>query len=743
MKKTVSIVLVAVLILLIALTSVFAKEEQVYSGTFGENLTWSFDKDKKELVISGEGAMPDYNSGGYFVEDTIIDSSQDVSKDVSSEYSSEDYSDDIPVSSDVTHIVQTEPSYSDGDPSRPWDEIKDKINIIVIEDGVTHIGDYAFYSCYNLTSVTIGNGVKTVGERAFSDCYNLTKVKIGKSVLTVDDHAFPYYEMDARNIEVVYYSGSEEQWKSIKLGTDNSGLKYSLVIVDCDGSRPKSLAMSFGENLFGTFYTDGELVIDGEGEMEYIYFESSVPWRRFKSKITKITIGDGVESIAGGCEFINCDNLTSVNIGKGVTSIGSIPFQGCSSLESIDVDEGNAAFSSDEYGVLFNKDKTELISYPIGNKRTSYTVPDSVISIDSTAFDGSENLKSITFGDGITRIEGGTFRGCINLEEVTFSKNIDYVCKGAFYLCDNITDIYFMGTKAAWQFVGGISLDNGSMLTATVHFAQPEEKLLTGKCGDNLIWILETATGKLVISGIGEMYDYKFDANFGIIELPEWCYYDITSVTLEDGVTSIGECAFYSCENLKSVSLPEGLVSIGRDSFVGCTSLKEISIPDSVNSIGDTAFFCCESLEKITIPDNVICIDGSTFSGCSALTTITIPADMKKISIWAFDFCPNLADVYYNGTQEQWENIEVEKGNEYLLNATIHFCEASETKLGDVSGDNKINSSDALVCLQHSVGKFTLTGDALTVADVNKDGCVNSSDALRILQYSVGKITHF
>ncbi len=591
MKKTASIVLAAMLILSIALISVFAEEKQVSSGTFGENLTWSFDEEKKELVISGEGAMPDYNPGGYFVEDTH---SQDVSKD-------------------VTHVVQTEPSYVDGDPNRPWDEIKHQINTIVIEDGVTHIGDSAFYSCYNLTSVTMGNGVKTVGEHVFSDCYNLTKVKIGKSILTVGDHAFPYYEMDAKNIEVVYYSGSEEQWKSIELGTDNDGLKKCLVIVDCDGSRPKSLAMSFGENLFWTLYTDGELVIDGEGEMEYISDSSSVPWNEYKSQIVKITIGDGVTSIAAGSGFMNCDNLTSVNIGKGVTRIGSIPFWGCSSLESIVVDEGNAAFSSDKNGVLFNKDKTVLLYYPAGNYMQHYTIPDSVISIETEAFRLCENLESVTIGDGVTSIDGRAFYCCQNLKNITFSENISFIGDSAFDGCDSITDIYYMDTQAAWKYVY-ICDGNDNLLNATVHFSS-YEKVMTGNCGKNLTWSLNTATGELVISGEGEMYDYEFNANYGTTDkLAEWCFYDITSVTLFQGVKSIGEYAFFGCESLTSVTIPDGVITIGSCAFESCNSLTNVTIGNSVTTIESGAFAYCTSLTSATIPDSVTTIGDYAFS---------------------------------------------------------------------------------------------------------------------------------
>ena len=137
----------------------------------------------------------------------------------------------------------------------------------------------------------------------------------------------------------------------------------------------------------------------------------------------------------------------------------------------------------------------------------------------------------------------------------------------------------------------------------------------SGTCGDNLTWLLNTETRKLTISGTGAMKDY-FAA--------PWYYYrsSITSVKIEDGVTSIGNYAFNNCSSLTSITIPEGVTSIGSYAFDGCSGLTSITIPNSVTSIGIFAFYNCSSLTSINIPDNVTEIGNLVFSGCENLPVI-------------------------------------------------------------------------------------------------------------------------
>ena len=158
----------------------------------------------------------------------------------------------------------------------------------------------------------------------------------------------------------------------------------------------------------------------------------------------------------------------------------------------------------------------------------------------------------------------------------------------------------------------------------------------SGTCGDNLTWTLSDSV--LTISGTGAM------ANYNTMPWYKYCL-SIQSVIITDGVTSIGDHAFYGCSSLTSVTIPNSVTSIGERAFSGCSSLTSITIPNSVTSIGSSAFVCCSSLTSVTIPNSVTSIGNGAFMYCSSLTSITIPNSVTSIGEWAFDNCSSLTSV--------------------------------------------------------------------------------------------------
>lgn len=159
----------------------------------------------------------------------------------------------------------------------------------------------------------------------------------------------------------------------------------------------------------------------------------------------------------------------------------------------------------------------------------------------------------------------------------------------------------------------------------------------SGTCGENLTWTLDS-DGTLTISGEGEMTNYEYPDN------PPWyeSRKEILNIVIEDGVTTIGKCAFESCENAESVALPDGLTSIGESAFFWCYALKDVRIPEGVTAIGSCAFEGCNSLTEIIVPDSVLA-DGfgtSVFSGCSALTSAKLPNHLYSVPSFCFQSCP-------------------------------------------------------------------------------------------------------
>ena len=292
-----------------------------------------------------------------------------------------------------------------------------------------------------------------------------------------------------------------------------------------------------------------------------------------------------------------------------------------------------------------------------------------------------------------------------------------------------------------------------SLLTGTA-------QALGGSCGDNVSWSLEE--GVLTISGSGDMKDYAQYGNSST--RPPWYSQreSITAVRVEEGVTSVGSCAFYGCSALSSVSLPAGLISIGSNAFDSCYALTELTLPDSVTSIGTSAFdgclslttvnipdgvteigyytfYHCSSLAELTIPDSVSSIGADAFSGCPLtslilpegiteiagylccdcefLTEITIPGSVTSIGEYAFTNCPALTDVYYGGTSAHWQEITIDSyGNEELCRAEKHFTSWS----ADFGG----SCGDDLTWVLTADGTLTISGSGdMTDVGYGGNGC--------------------
>ncbi|CVI70517.1 Fibronectin type III domain protein [Eubacteriaceae bacterium CHKCI004] len=191
----------------------------------------------------------------------------------------------------------------------------------------------------------------------------------------------------------------------------------------------------------------------------------------------------------------------------------------------------------------------------------------------------------------------------------------------------------------------------------------------SGTCGDNLTWEL-SEDGVLTISGTGEMDDWNSSANFGWSSMRN----QIKKVVINDGVTNIPSYAFYLCVNLAEISIPDGITSVGNYAFGNCTILKEIDLPDSVVSIGRSAFAGCDNLREISIPARVTDISQYAFAGCDKLASVGIPDGVVSINSYAFSVCKGLTNIYYEGLEEDWIQIDIDdQGNTYLLDAIIHY----------------------------------------------------------------------
>ena len=227
-----------------------------------------------------------------------------------------------------------------------------------------------------------------------------------------------------------------------------------------------------------------------------------------------------------------------------------------------------------------------------------------------------------------------------------------------------------------------------------------------------------------------------------IVEIGEeafyYCYY-LESITIPDSVTTIDGWAFCNCSSLIDITIPNGVTYISQQAFSNCSSLTNITIPDSVTCIGRSAFSDCIGLTNVTIPNSVTIINPQAFSGCSSLTSITIPDSVTTIYYETFLDCTNLTDVYYTGSESEWNSISIGHSNDPLTNATIHYNYVPKIP-GDISGDGELAVNDVIYLLKYIVCDIELTEQQLENADLNNDGEFSVIDAILIQRMLIGAV---
>ncbi|MBQ8763555.1 MAG: leucine-rich repeat domain-containing protein [Clostridia bacterium] len=184
-----------------------------------------------------------------------------------------------------------------------------------------------------------------------------------------------------------------------------------------------------------------------------------------------------------------------------------------------------------------------------------------------------------------------------------------------------------------------------------------ESVVLTGYCGDTVQWKFDTVNGELKIFGSGKTNNFEYENSiyYYSTELSPWWYLkkSIKKITIENGITEIGDAAFAGCENVVSVNIPSSVHSIGNSAFYGCNALKSITLPDGIEQIESETFFACISLENINIPSSVTQLGDSAFRLCTSLKGINIPSSIKEIPDHAFYGCSSLKEIQlHNGIKE-------------------------------------------------------------------------------------------
>ena len=450
---------------------------------------------------------------------------------------------------------------------------------------------------------------------------------------------------------------------------------------------------SLSENVSWAFDTDtGILYIEGQGSIPDFESYEDTPWNGVREEILHIELGEGITSVGksafygssklqsvampaslegiGASALAYCPNLEEINIPENVSYIGMGAFSNDSSVTSITVSENNQHFCSDD-GVLYNFDKTRLIAYPTGKNENIFTISDSTVAIDAFAFFANPYLESLYAG--------------VNLSDIGAY---------AFAYTPELTEVYFPGTETMWSFVTiGTGAFDGAGSSADgcyVYYSALPSDTYSGKCGDNLTWHLDVASGVLTIDGEGEMYDYE-PTKVPWMKVRDY----VVKVKFGKNVTLICDAPFpyfgYIEEFIVHPDNPSYTSSDGV--LFSKDSTRLISYP--ANKAGDT----------YTIPETVGVIGSYAFSDNEYLTKIDIPVDIYEIGSYAFTYAIHLTNISYEGPQRMWEGIEFGK---YLYlgtgtdtdagEATIYFGTTIEATYTGECGENLTWTIDTSAC---------------------------------------------
>ncbi len=403
---------------------------------------------------------------------------------------------------------------------------------------------------------------------------------------------------------------------------------------------------------------------------------------------------------------LSFDNIDFTQVEWGCPPLDE---HGIMSSETFLVEEGHPLYVCED-GVIYDREKTEIVYVPVflegkytvpdgithipdglfeGRKLlTEIVLPDSVKSIGNNAFGSCRGLKSINIPGGVTSIGASAFSGCSGLTEISIPNSVTSIERSTFSGCAGLTSITIpsnvtsIGDEAFRDCSGltGITIPSSvTNIGSSVFLGCNLEKI---DVADLAVWAecnyYPSVPWELYLNG--ELVTELVLSEDYFIQ-PQNCT-SLRQVTVSPWLR-VGWRMFAGCTNLERVTLMDGIVGIYSEAFSGCVSLTEIVLPDSVDGIGYKAFSGCYRLESVVLGSGISQIGSSVFEDCVSLKRIVLSENIRQISGGAFANCLSLSEIFYHGTWQAWEEVDISADNAEWSHATVYFYSEQEPPLGD------------------------------------------------------------
>lgn len=455
---------------------------------------------------------------------------------------------------------------------------------------------------------------------------------------------------------------------------DNTAMPASALTVNTDTSG------KCGENVSWTL-KNGVLTISGSGDMydKYTYYtpDSYSPFCD-REDITSVVIKDGVTSI-GKHMFTYCNKITSVSIPSSVTKIGEYAFYRCEGLKKIVLPDSITTM--------------EMNTFRCCTGLESVTLSKNLKVLDSCLFEECSSLKSVTIPKNVSTIVWSAFENCANLENiivdadnkdfcdisgvlytkdkkkivicppaktsVTLPSSLNEIGYYSFGYCSKLKEIKIPESVTILNDLCFCHCTGLTTLTIPKNVEKYDESI-TFRC-DNLTDINVDKNNAKFSSYDGVVYNKNQTILLGcpegkatvnipstVTRIEEWALNTnrkITSIKLPSGLKSIGLHAFRDCSSLKSITIPDGVTAIGNCAFYGCSSLEYIKLPNGLTKLERSMFHSCEKLQEIKLPPNITLIKETAFYRCTNLRNVVIPDSVTTIQKSAFTYCNNLTSI--------------------------------------------------------------------------------------------------